>query len=214
MEKTARQITEERRAKERDAREQERLARMEQAKTLTIQFDKISYRNEKIKNNKVKVFLNLEFIDKEFVNYETLETVQGAYILSIHGEIYNQGGSKVILNGQIQEELYKYLYNNRHFKILYNIWNKYNNNDKIEGTKEQEDCLNYIDLSSGGGGYSDLKSKHYTLNCFDLVEHKGHEYGSKMLYKPINKYDLLLIKSFYTSHCGSKTYNSLVYGTK
>lgn len=213
MEKTARQITEERRAKERvegrPTREKALLERVKKTRNKEIRFDPIPYLNEKRKVNRVTIHINLNYEFKEFINYETLKTVYGGYIFEIYAKIYNQGGSKIILSGQIQDELYKYLYNNRRFRILYELWNKYNNNDKIKGTKEQEDCLNYVRVSSGG---SKLNDKLYTLNYFNLVEHNGHKYGSKMLYKPISKYDLMLIKDFYTSRCGTNTYDSLVYG--
>lgn len=153
-----------------------------------FKFGKIDFENTGKAINAVTVEINLR------------ESKKGL-VFTASGYVWNLPHTDILIGGQCLGELatFRKLRNNKTFKIIFEMWEKYHLNDMHAGTPEQENALK--EAKEKG-----LNSNNYTLACEYLksvglyeVKHEGkpYKYGHSWLYSPIPADDLAKIKKLF-----------------
>ena len=122
-----------------------------------------------------------------------LENVSEKNVLAITGDVWNVKQSDVIMCGQIQNEIRRWINENK-FKELYidkdkllkilEIWDRWHLNDLHAGTRRQRETIKEWRKKNNITGYAFDKEVEY-LKSIGLYEDNGYRYGSAWLYEPL-----------------------------
>lgn len=128
--------------------------------------------------------------DCKFLNYDTLDVVEGEYLyLTMHGKTRKNGTSCQIID-EFEERIPYYSKANQEIAYrLLDIWKEYHLNDGLCGTKTQKD---FIKMHAQSKSYEEQCS---ILKENNLLHDRGHKYGCGWLYKEIPNEVLDFLKS-------------------
>lgn len=146
--------------------------------------------------SKTFVFPKISFCGDRKVNTPEIELSlnvdDNKEVLSICGQVWNSKHTNIIACGQCLDRMYKFLKNDKTFRELYRLWKRWHLNDLHPGTIKQEEALDNAKKSGVKICSYDDSCKY--LESVGLLEDDGYKYGSKWLYRKIDKDDL---KSIY-----------------
>jgi len=121
--------------------------------------------------------------DVKSLDFETLETLNSYYTLSIVGDTKNYSCQ---CQNNIKEDLEKFKSPKLLTEIL-NVWDRWHLNDLQAGTKTQTEYLN--DLIKDGWTWSYDKACN-ELTKAELYEDRGYKYGTKWLVEQLHKEEI------------------------